>query len=410
MSARVILIGIGALFSIYCIVVVILTLLGLNFAVFHLTNFFLVGFAAIYGVLTPFGIAGIIGGYNRKKSLLRSFIIQYWLASLILIGISVVNIFLAQSFRNNTIRRCQSDRFFQTNSGLPSCLNKVSSAQRATLIFAIIQGSLLIFLGIFVLVFGTRECKDISIEEDANSLIENANFKENKKEKISPPSNDRLSPSTSLQRNNSNNSNSSYASSNDDGYIDLGRDPNTISNLPPRYNQEYIYPTGETPKPAPYTNVRHQPTNPTRPTRIPSNRIPGSDLSRYPNTVNNVSVNRNPVTVTLQATNGNDNYSQRAFMNDVYTSPPRRPPFSPNRSLSAKKYNDQTNRIPLPYSSQSTPMPTITTKNGQTNRIPLPYSSQSTPMPTITTTNGQTKNWNAYSDDYNEYNNYNNYM
>ncbi|CAG8819863.1 16945_t:CDS:2, partial [Gigaspora rosea] len=176
-----------------------------------------------------------------------------------------------------------------------------------------------IFLGIFVLVFGTRECKDISIEEDANSLIENANFKENKKEKISPPSNDRLSPST-------------YASSNDDGYIDLGRDPNTISNLPPRYNQEYIYPTGETPKPAPYTNVRHQPTNPTRPTRIPSNRIPGSDLSRYPNTVNNVSVNRNPVTVTLQATNGNDNYSQRAFMNDVYTSPPRRPPFSPNRS------------------------------------------------------------------------------
>ncbi|CAG8609218.1 6801_t:CDS:2 [Dentiscutata erythropus] len=385
MAARVILIGIGALFSIYCISVVILTFLGLNFAVFHLTNFFLVGFAAIYGVLTPFGISGIIGGYNRKKALLRSFIIQFWLASLILIGISVVSIFLAQSFRNDTIRRCQSDLFFQNNPKSTSCSDKVSSAQRATLIFAIVQGSILILFGIFVLIFGIRECKDILIEEEANSLIAKVDFKENKKEKASSPSNDRYSPTTPLHRNNSSNSNSSYASSNDDGYIDLGRDPNTISNVvPPRYNQEYVYPNGETPitpMPAQYTNIRRQPTNPTR---IPSNRIPGSDLSRYPNAVNNVSTNRNPATVTLQATNGNDNYSQRAFTDDVYTSaPPRRPPMNPSRSLSAKKYNNQTNRIPVQYSSQSSPIPTVTTRNGQAN------------------------NWNAYNDDYNDYNSYN---
>ncbi|CAG8675620.1 16798_t:CDS:2 [Cetraspora pellucida] len=346
-------------------------------AVLHLVNFFLVGFGAIYGVLTPFGISGIIGGYNRKKSLLRSFIIQYWLASAILIGISVANIFLAQNFRNDTIRKCQSDRFFQNDLTLPSCSDKVSSAQNATLIFAIVQGSLLAFFGILVLVFGIRLCKDISIEEEANSLISKANFKE--KNEATSSSNDHLSPSTSLHRNNSNNSTNSNAS-NDDGYIDLSRNPNTINNFVlPRYNQGYIYPTSDTSMPVPYTGIRRHPTNPTR---IPSNRMPGSDLSRYPTTVNNVSVNRDPVTITLQ-TNNNNNYSQRAYANDVYANKSRRPQHAdPGRSLSTRKYNDQVNRIPLPYSSQSAPIPTITTKNGQTN------------------------NWNMYNDDYNDYNNH----
>ncbi|CAG8660144.1 29363_t:CDS:2, partial [Racocetra persica] len=394
-------------------------------AVFHLVNFFLIGFAAIYGVLTPFGISGIIGGYNRKKSLLRSFIIQYWLASAILIGISVANIFLAQNFRNDTIRKCQSERFFQNDPTSPRCPDKVASAQNATLIFAIIQGSVLVFLGIFVLVFGIRECKDISIEEEANSLIAKANF-EKKDGGISPPSNDHLSPSASLHRNNSNNSNNSNPSNNDDGYIELGRDPNAIGNfVPPRYNQGYVYPTSEKSMPTPYTGIRRHPTSPTR---IPSNRIPGSNLSRYPTTVNDVSVNRDPVTITLQSTNGNNNYSQRAYADDgnnnysqrayaddgnknysqrayaddgnknysqrayaddgnknysqrayaddgnnnysqrayaddVYASASRRPQYTnPGRSLSAKKYNDQINQMPLPYSSQSAPIPTIIPK------------------------------------------------
>ncbi|CAG8746494.1 5210_t:CDS:1, partial [Racocetra fulgida] len=205
-----------------------------------------------------------------------------------------------------------------------------------------------VFLGIFVLVFGIRECKDISLEEEANSLIAKANF-EKKGGGISPSSNDHLSPSASLHRNNSNNSNNSNPSNpsnpsnNDDGYIDLGRDPNAIGNLgrdpkaignlgrdpnaignfvPPRYNQGYVYPTSEKSMPTPYTGIRRHPTSPTR---IPSNRIPSSNLSRYPTTVNNVSANRDPVTITLQSTNGNNNYSQRTYADDVYASASRRP-------------------------------------------------------------------------------------
>ncbi|CAG8623610.1 4745_t:CDS:1, partial [Scutellospora calospora] len=148
------------------------------------------------------------------------------------------------------------------------------------------------------------------------------------------------------------------------GYADIGRDSNKISNLvPQRYNQGYIYPTSEvSPMPAPYTDVRRQQNNPTR---IPSNRIPGSDISRYQPTVNNVSLDRNP-TITRQATNNDNNYSQRVYPNNAYTDipiPPRRPRYANlDRSLSAKNYTDN-NRIPPQYSSQSTPMPTIITRN-----------------------------------------------
>ncbi|RIA85017.1 hypothetical protein C1645_782812 [Glomus cerebriforme] len=64
MLGRVVIIIIGAGFASYCVITAFLTFFGKNPATLHLTRIFLIGYAAISAVLTPFGISGVIGGIS----------------------------------------------------------------------------------------------------------------------------------------------------------------------------------------------------------------------------------------------------------------------------------------------------------------------------------------------------------
>jgi len=377
MLGRVIIAIIGAGFAIYCVITAFLTYFEKNPATLHLTNFYLVGYAAINAVLTPFGLSGIVGGLSRKKSLIKAFTrFQWWLATCILVGLSVFNVILSKNGKKDFIRRCQiSFAKIQPESDfLARCTAMVNDAEKATFIAACSQGGIMIILGIILVIIGTRVYSSISLEEETKNLLEKANFSE------SDERDDVMRSPTTLQRkpDDINNNGGDV-----DDVMNINYGPNVGTFIPDQYDIGRYSPNN-------VTNVRRQPSNaainveltrrptnaktmnviqhsglrrhptdpssthlhaviarnktepnymppsytglarlPTNPGNVPSKGYNG--LARYPTNSSNISANRG--NMTRQPTIGNA-YVQRNYVG----APQATYPIVPQRSLSTKRY------------------------------------------------------------------------
>lgn len=389
MLGRVVITIIGAGFAVYCIVTAFLTYFEKNPATLHLKNFYLVGYAAINAVFTPFGISGVVGGLSRKKSLIKAFTrFQWWLATFILIGLSVFNVILSRNENNKKdfIGRCQRNfaKGQPETNFLGRCKIIVEDAEQATFIAACSEGGIMLFLGVILLIVGTREYSSISLEEETKNLLEKANFNEN--EEIDGIGGGRSS--STLQRNLSDASNGG----NVDGVKNVNCGPNNNNNNNVGTFITDQYDIGRYP-PNNVTKVRRQPSNitqtavnvdlarrptnadnmsaiqhsglrrhPTEPSSIPSSHVgrrnkaesnfmspsytglarnqtnPGSipsnrynGLTRYP--TNGTNVSANIINVTRQPTIGN------VYVSGNYAGVPQTTyPIAPKHSLSMKRY------------------------------------------------------------------------
>ncbi|CAI2183492.1 8967_t:CDS:2 [Funneliformis geosporum] len=356
MLGRVVISIIGAGFAVYCVVTAFLTYFEKNPATLHLTNFYLVGYAAINAVFTPFGISGVVGGLSRKKSLIKAFTrFQWWLATFILTGLNVFNVILSRNENNKKgfIGRCQSNfaKGQPETDFLARCKIKVEDAEQATFIAACSQGGIMLFLGVILLIVGTREYNSISLEEETRNLLEKANFNEN--DEIEGGIGGGRS-SSNLQRNISDASNGGnvdgrYPSNN---VKNIRRQPSNIAQTAAITNNMNAiqqsglrrHPTEPSSMPSSrvgrnqaessfmspsYTSLARNTTNPGS---LPSNRYNG--ITRYPtNPSNGTNISANRVKVTRQPTIGN------AYVSMNYAGAPQTTyPIVPQHSLSTKRY------------------------------------------------------------------------
>ncbi|CAG8640041.1 4550_t:CDS:2, partial [Funneliformis caledonium] len=327
-------------------------------ATLHLKNFYLVGYAAINAVFTPFGISGVVGGLSRKKSLIKAFTrFQWWLATFILIGLSVFNVILSRNENNKKdfIGRCQRNfaKGQPETNFLGRCKIIVEDAEQATFIAACSEGGIMLFLGVILLIVGTREYSSISLEEETKNLLEKANFNEN--EEIDGIGGGRSS--STLQRNLSDASNGG----NVDGVknvnfrrqpsnitqtavnVDLARRPTNADNMSAiQHSGLRRHPTEPSSIPSSHVGRRNKAEsnfmspsytglarNQTNPGSIPSNRYNG--LTRYP--TNGTNVSANIINVTRQPTIGN------VYVSGNYAGVPQTTyPIAPKHSLSMKRY------------------------------------------------------------------------
>jgi len=358
MFKRLIIIFSGAGFASYCIIIAFLTFFGKNPATLHLTKNFQIGYAAVNAVLTPFGISGVIGGFSRKKALIRAFVtFQWWLATFVVIGLNVFNIILAKKDKGDFIRRCQSDlaKGQPESDFLAQCTALADNSEKAAFLAACIQGGIMLFLGIVLLIVGMREYSSISSKEETKNLLKKADFNETN-DKIENLE-DRLSPKTS------------NASINGGGTMDTfvpydsGRYPPTNMTNVIRQPSNSIRanvdltrrPTnGNTINPVQNSGLRRHPTdlrnqtfipqsyqgltrNPTVPGNVPSNM-----LARYP-TNGSANVLRKPTIGNAYAPNSPRNYvGAPGSPQTVYPMAPMAPmtPMTPQRSFSTKQYVD----------------------------------------------------------------------
>ncbi|CAJ0823989.1 8508_t:CDS:2, partial [Entrophospora sp. SA101] len=217
-------------------------------ATYHLQKIYTVGFAAVYAILAPFGIAGIIGGLNRKKALIKGFMIQYWIATIAFVGLSVGLITMAGSSKRDTFIKCKGE--FPPNSEedvRQICINRVLEFENITKIASYVQGGVLVFFGIFVTIFGVREFMDIKMDEETSSLLDRVDF--NNKEEIESNTssmsdhNQLLPPGSALNRNLSNASSAySSSSSNSNGSINRYPPMTPYSGVPGRNPVPSNYP------------------------------------------------------------------------------------------------------------------------------------------------------------------------
>jgi len=343
MFKRIIIISVGATFAIFCVINAFITLFERNPATLHLTKILQIGYAAINVALTPFGIAGIIGGYARKKSLIRAFITyQWWLATFIVIGINVFNIALARN-KGDFIRRCQNDLAkVQPNSDFSArCSAIADGAESAAFIDACLQGGIMLFLGILLLIVGLRECNSISSQEDHKNLLEKAYFDKNV-DKMDETENlgDRLSPKTR-------NVNINGGGNIDTFVYDSGRYPPTnVTNIKRQPSSPIQAatagvnlarrPTNEnTINSVQYSGLRRNPTDPRNQTFIPQSykglnrnptipgNVPQKTLARYP-------INESVTNVTRKPTIGNV-YTSRNYVGPLQPTPTQ--PTYPTMSL-----------------------------------------------------------------------------
>jgi len=299
----------------------------------HLTKILQIGYAAINLALTPFGIAGIIGGYARKKSLIRAFITyQWWLATFIVIGINVFNIAFARN-KGDFIRRCQNDLAkVQPNSDFSArCSAIANGAESAAFIDACLQGGIMLFLGVLLLIVGLRECNSISSQEDNKNLLEKANFDKNV---------DKMNEIENLGRNVNIN-----GGGNIDTFVyDSGRYPPTnVTNIKRQPSSATAgvnlarRPTNEnTINSVQYSGLRRNPTDPRNPTFIPQSykglnsnptipgNVPQKTLARYP-------INESVTNVTRKPTIGNV-YASRNYVGPLQPTQPTYPTMSLQRS------------------------------------------------------------------------------
>ncbi|CAJ0833252.1 11840_t:CDS:2, partial [Entrophospora sp. SA101] len=206
-------------------------------ATYHLQKIYTVGFAAVYAILAPFGIAGIIG-----------FMIQYWIATIAFVGLSVGLITMAGSSKRDTFIKCKGE--FPPNSEedvRQICINRVLEFENITKIASYVQGGVLVFFGIFVTIFGVREFMDIKMDEETSSLLDRVDF--NNKEEIESNTssmsdhNQLLPPGSALNRNLSNASSAySSSSSNSNGSINRYPPMTPYSGVPGRNPVPSNYP------------------------------------------------------------------------------------------------------------------------------------------------------------------------
>ncbi|CAG8593301.1 8092_t:CDS:2 [Paraglomus occultum] len=179
MSGRIIVATIGVAFSLYCIFVAVVTFLGKNVATLHLnSSYYKLAFAALYAVLSPFGLSGILGALHRKKSLIRGFLWQYWVGTLLICGANAISVIYSHAKQKAIFRDCEGDNFFDPNVAI-DCVAFVRSAQKNAFIAAIAQGSAMVLIGLVLLIVGGREFHDIKIDEETNNLLDKGLF-ENK--------------------------------------------------------------------------------------------------------------------------------------------------------------------------------------------------------------------------------------
>ncbi|GBB99600.1 hypothetical protein RclHR1_03580007 [Rhizophagus clarus] len=392
MLGRVIIIVIGGGFASYCVITAFLTFFGKNPATLHLTKFFLFGYAAINAVLTPFGISGVLGAYSRKKTLVRAFTtFQWWLATFILIGLNIFNIVLSKRGKGDFILRCQNN----LAKGQPDvdfsarCTAIADDAERATFIATCAIGGIMLFLGILLLIVGTREYSNISLEEETKNLLEKANFNENvETDELSPiPSNSNdandirnfnnigtlpdvryVPPNVKRKPSNPATVNADLARRQNNANI------NAVQNSGLRRNQ--TDPTGRNQTGPNFATPLYR--NPT----VPRN-IPPKGLTRYPTNAMDRPTNR--VNVTRQPTIGNA-YASRNY---VGMTSPTYPVVPPQRSLSTKPKQYLVNPPPPSYAPQFTasppPIPEINDYNNyfgdynDYNYKPKPYTQTTVP-------------------------------
>jgi hypothetical protein len=208
-AARYIVFVVSTLYSIWCVLVAALTLAGKNVATGHLLSLYPLAYAAIYLVLSPFGLSGILGALNRKKSLIKGFIFQYWIGVILLTAMNCVSVYWAHNMATSANRQCQNNiQWIQSpNASLKSCTYFIKTAQLASLIFTSVQGGIMLIFGILLTIYGLREAEDIKLDEETSSLLDKAAYQAKPK-----PSN--LSELRNVHRSNSNSSDSTNASSN----------------------------------------------------------------------------------------------------------------------------------------------------------------------------------------------------
>jgi hypothetical protein len=212
MSKRIVVATIGVTFSLFCIFAVIVTSLGKNVVVSLVAtsrsnpSYYKLGFATLYGTLTPFGLSGLLGAVNRKKALIRGFIWQYWLATVIIIGANCGGYLFAHTNEGDMLRTCQNQNLDVEPP--VDCLGLMRKAQLNALIAIIAQGATLILVGLVLLIVGRREFKDIQFDESTSSLLEKQEQAEALDRFTSPTvsSPDTVYPSSALYRAQSNSS------------------------------------------------------------------------------------------------------------------------------------------------------------------------------------------------------------
>uniref|UniRef100_A0A1D1YFQ7 Mediator of RNA polymerase II transcription subunit 12 n=1 Tax=Anthurium amnicola TaxID=1678845 RepID=A0A1D1YFQ7_9ARAE len=179
MSGRIVVATIGIAYSLYCIFVAIVTFLGKNVATLHLnSSYYKLAFAALYAVLSPFGLSGILGAIHRRKNLIKGFLWQYWVGTLLISGANVANVIYTHAKGREIFRECGSERLFDP-SAVPDCNEFVRSVRKSAFIAAIAQGSAMILIGLLLLIVGGREFNDIKIDEETSNLLDKGLF-ENK--------------------------------------------------------------------------------------------------------------------------------------------------------------------------------------------------------------------------------------
>lgn len=237
MAARYIVLVISALYSIWCVLVAALTLAGKNVATVHLLSLYPLAYAAIYLVLSPFGLSGILGALNRKKSLIKGFIFQYWIAVILLTAMNCVSVYWAHQMATSSNRQCQNQIQWiaDPTASLKSCTKFIKTAQLTSLIFTCVQGGVMFIFGILLTIYSLREAEDIRLDEETSSLLDKAAYQ------AKPKLNSNLSGFRNVHRSNSNSSDSTNASSNH-SQSSLSRHTTNASNYGPnRQNPNTTY-------------------------------------------------------------------------------------------------------------------------------------------------------------------------
>ncbi|CAG8559473.1 57_t:CDS:2 [Paraglomus brasilianum] len=179
MSGRIVVATIGIAYLLYCIFVAIVTFLGKNVATLHLnSSYYKLAFAALYAVLSPFGLSGILGAIHRRKNLIKGFLWQYWVGTLLISGANAANVIYTHAKGRDIFRECGSERLFDP-SAVPDCNEFVRTVRKNAFIAAIAQGSAMILIGLLLLIVGGREFNDIKIDEETSNLLDKGLF-ENK--------------------------------------------------------------------------------------------------------------------------------------------------------------------------------------------------------------------------------------
>ncbi|CAG8438425.1 1590_t:CDS:2 [Diversispora eburnea] len=165
MFNRIIISCIGGFISVYCAVVALLTFFQINFATYHFPGVLNAGFASMYGILSPIGLTGVLGGINRKRNLIKGFLFQYWISSILMIGLSVTDILLFDQYHKFALDKCSSSLSIKERKNSQAiCNNRLRNNEKITFIAAYIQGGVLVFMGIVLLYCGYKELKEIKFD------------------------------------------------------------------------------------------------------------------------------------------------------------------------------------------------------------------------------------------------------